>query len=201
MPVDLKAKMPENYYSDDIIAMWRTAGIYASQSLDYFQVLEIPHICSDADVKQAYLRLAKQWHPDVNKSPDAVEKFKCISNAYDELKDELRRSHYRAELQSQLINKKYGHYQRSSAKYYSDYHKYYNQQDPYQRSTWSTYRVSSFSSSSELMLKIARRFLLFGGPLLGMYLVLSLITDQSKSNLNDSSKSDKQTVEAWFNPK
>jgi hypothetical protein len=47
--------------------------------------LELQPGASLADVKAAHRRLAKQWHPDLNKSPEAPERFKAIQEAYDYL--------------------------------------------------------------------------------------------------------------------
>jgi hypothetical protein len=56
------------------------------QSNNYFERLGLPHGASDADVKAAYRRLAKDFHPDRNPSdPTAEEKFKLINEAYGEL--------------------------------------------------------------------------------------------------------------------
>ena len=50
-----------------------------------FQVLGIPENSSVDDAKKAYRKLAKEFHPDVNKSPEAEEKFKEISQAYEDV--------------------------------------------------------------------------------------------------------------------
>ena len=54
-------------------------------------------IKQDADleaIKSAYRRLAKQWHPDVNKDPDAPEQFKAVTAAYEVLRDPATRRKY-----------------------------------------------------------------------------------------------------------
>ena len=54
----------------------------------HFQVLNLRPGASKADVRGAYLKLAKKWHPDANPSdPAAAAKFKAIGAAYDVLKD------------------------------------------------------------------------------------------------------------------
>lgn len=50
---------------------------------DYYAILEIPADSSDQDIKKAYRRLAKKYHPDVNKATNAHEKFIEISEAYE----------------------------------------------------------------------------------------------------------------------
>lgn len=52
---------------------------------DYYQILELERNCTVDDIKQAYRRLAKKYHPDINKSPQAHEKFIEISEAYEVL--------------------------------------------------------------------------------------------------------------------
>lgn len=63
-------------------------------SKDYYATLGLSKNASDADIKSAYKKLAKQWHPDVNKSPEATEKFKEISEAYSVLSDTQKRQTY-----------------------------------------------------------------------------------------------------------
>jgi len=61
---------------------------------DYYDVLNVPRDSSKEDVKNAYRKLALQYHPDRNKSPDAEEKFKEISEAYAVLSDDEKRRQY-----------------------------------------------------------------------------------------------------------
>ena len=62
---------------------------------DFYAVLSVPRDASDDDIKQAYRRLAMQWHPDRNGgSKEAEEKFKTLSEAYDVLRDPQKRAAY-----------------------------------------------------------------------------------------------------------
>lgn len=61
---------------------------------DYYEVLGVNKDASETDIKMAFRRLAKKYHPDVNKEPDAEEKFKEIQEAYAVLSDENRRKQY-----------------------------------------------------------------------------------------------------------
>ncbi len=61
---------------------------------DYYEVLGVQRNATSADLRKAYRRLARQYHPDVNDSPDAAERFKEINQAYEVLIDEEKRSAY-----------------------------------------------------------------------------------------------------------
>lgn len=62
---------------------------------DYYQVLGIARDASADEVKKSYRRLAKQYHPDVNRgNKDAEERFKQISEAYTILSDKKKRQQY-----------------------------------------------------------------------------------------------------------
>lgn len=62
---------------------------------DYYDVLGISRSASSQDIKKAYLKLAKEYHPDKNSDdPDAEKKFKELSEAYDVLKDEQKKAAY-----------------------------------------------------------------------------------------------------------
>ena len=61
---------------------------------DYYEVLEVPKNASTEDLKAAFRRLARQYHPDVNKAPDAEERFKEVNEAYVVLSDSDKRAAY-----------------------------------------------------------------------------------------------------------
>lgn len=61
---------------------------------DYYEVLGVDKNASDKDIKMAFRRLAKQYHPDVNKEAGAEEKFKEVQEAYAVLSDENKRKQY-----------------------------------------------------------------------------------------------------------
>ena len=61
---------------------------------DYYKILGVGRDASRDEVKSAYKKLAKQYHPDLNKSPDAAEKFKEINEAAAVLGDEQKKAQY-----------------------------------------------------------------------------------------------------------
>ena len=61
---------------------------------DYYEVLEVPRTAAKDDLKKAYRRLARQYHPDVNKNDGADERFKEINEAYEVLSNDESRAAY-----------------------------------------------------------------------------------------------------------
>lgn len=61
---------------------------------DFYEVLGVSRTASAEEIKRAYRNLAKKYHPDINKAPEAAEKFKQINEAYETLSDEGKRRQY-----------------------------------------------------------------------------------------------------------
>ena len=57
------------------------------QFKDYYQTLGVEPGAGDAEIKTAYRRLARKYHPDVSKEAGAEERFKAINEAYEVLRD------------------------------------------------------------------------------------------------------------------
>lgn len=65
-----------------------------ADSQDYYEILGVDRDADQKTIKRAFLKLARKYHPDVNKEPGAEEKFKKISEAYSVLSDEQKRANY-----------------------------------------------------------------------------------------------------------
>lgn len=61
---------------------------------DYYEVLGLSKGASAAEIKKAYRKLSKQYHPDINKEKGAEEKFKEITEAYEVLSDDNKKAQY-----------------------------------------------------------------------------------------------------------
>ncbi len=61
---------------------------------DYYKIMGLKHDASQDDIKRAHRKLARKYHPDVSKEPDAEAKFKEAGEAYEVLKDPEKRAAY-----------------------------------------------------------------------------------------------------------
>lgn len=64
------------------------------QYKDYYEILGVKRDATQSEIKSAYRKLARKYHPDVNKEKSAQEKFKDINEAYEVLGDENKRKRY-----------------------------------------------------------------------------------------------------------
>jgi curved DNA-binding protein len=61
---------------------------------DYYRLLDLPRTATQEEIKRAYRKRARKFHPDVSKEPDAEERFKAVQEAYEVLKDPEKRAAY-----------------------------------------------------------------------------------------------------------
>lgn len=82
----------------DALRVWfdpsATRGPRPTDVGTFYGVLGVTRDADDAEIKKAYRRAARTYHPDVNREPDAAEQFKRINEAYQVLSDPVKRSRY-----------------------------------------------------------------------------------------------------------
>src|SRR5262245_63157966 len=61
---------------------------------DYYKILGVARGAGDEEIKKAYRKLARKYHPDVSKEANAKERFQDVSEAYETLKDKEKRAAY-----------------------------------------------------------------------------------------------------------
>jgi len=61
---------------------------------DYYEVMGVPRDATQDDIKRAYRKLARKYHPDVSDDPEAEARFKEVGEAYEVLKDPEKRAAY-----------------------------------------------------------------------------------------------------------
>jgi len=82
-----------------VLHEWFAVDTRPEEAATLYAVLGVKRTVVVADLKSAYRRAAKQWHPDVCKDPDADEQFKLIGHAYEVLSNPIQRRKYDAGLQ------------------------------------------------------------------------------------------------------
>lgn len=69
-------------------------GLHEMEFKDYYEILGVEASAGEAELKTAYRRLARKYHPDVSKEKGAEERFKSINEAYEVLRDKEKRQQY-----------------------------------------------------------------------------------------------------------
>lgn len=85
-------------FPEPVLRAWFGVAGRPDEEPTLYQVLGVAQTASPADIKTAYRRLARQWHPDVCREPDATQVFQTIQHAYELLSDAERRARYDAGL-------------------------------------------------------------------------------------------------------
>jgi DnaJ-related protein SCJ1 len=70
------------------------SAILVAAGADFYKVLDVARSASEADIKKAYKRLSRKYHPDKNKDPGAEKKFVEVAHAYEVLSDPKKKSIY-----------------------------------------------------------------------------------------------------------
>jgi hypothetical protein len=106
-------------FTETVLRTWFEAGPAApDQQATLYSVLGLAQTCEPADIRSAFRRMARQWHPDVCKEPDATTVFQRINHANEILSDSIKRAKYDAGL---ALEASMGKQQSSiSAKDYAD---------------------------------------------------------------------------------
>lgn len=73
---------------------------------DYYKIMGVNQDASEKDIKMAYRKLARKYHPDISKEPNAEERFKEMGEAYEVLKDPKKRAEYDQYLKYKEFNPK-----------------------------------------------------------------------------------------------
>jgi hypothetical protein len=85
-------------FPQDVLRAWFETGFGESPlpaaTTTFYGLLGVKRDADAAAIKGAYRQMAKRWHPDVNRDPDATEMFKKIGHAYEVLADDAKRARY-----------------------------------------------------------------------------------------------------------
>lgn len=85
-------------FPEQILRDWFGAEKRPGEEASLYSALAVASEATAAEIKTGWRRLIRQWHPDVNKDPDAAQQFQAIQSAYETLSDPARRARYDAGL-------------------------------------------------------------------------------------------------------
>lgn len=90
-------------FPEPVLRGWFNAVAAPDEAPTLYAVLGLKEGTENGEVKAAYRRLARQWHPDVCKEPNATEQFRAIKHAYDVLSDPSAHTKYDAGLKLEAL--------------------------------------------------------------------------------------------------
>ena len=85
-------------FPEAVLKAWFEKRAAGDDTQTYYQILCVFESATGTDIKSAHRRLARQWHPDVCGEPEAAEKFRELTDAYEILRDPQKRKRYDAGL-------------------------------------------------------------------------------------------------------
>ncbi|WP_131779346.1 DnaJ C-terminal domain-containing protein [Legionella bozemanae] len=89
---------------------------------DYYKIMGVSENASDKDIKMAYRKLARKYHPDISKEPNAEEHFKEMGEAYEVLRDPIKRAEYDNYRKNKAFNQKETHAHWSGPEQYEHFY-------------------------------------------------------------------------------
>ncbi|KAI3385367.1 hypothetical protein SNEBB_001080 [Seison nebaliae] len=102
---------------------------YSTSTNDYYKILGVEKNANKNDIRSAYIKKSKKYHPDINRSTNANEKFRLIVEAYETLKHPFKRSQYDSNLQSAIFRQRGTAYSNERPNTSTAYESYYGGED------------------------------------------------------------------------
>lgn len=93
---------------EPVLRGWFNATAAPDEAQTLYAVLGLAEGTQNGEIKAAYRRLARQWHPDVCKEPNAADQFRAIKHAYDVLSDPTMHARYDAGLKLEALARSNG---------------------------------------------------------------------------------------------
>jgi molecular chaperone DnaJ len=125
-----------------------TRPLQRVRNYNFYEVLRIDRNCTNEEIRSAYLKLAKQYHPDVNKDPGSDEKFKMLTLAYEALSNQRNRDLYDAYMENDPYNQEWKykeeHYQEKSNDSEKTFYKERAKYDKYSHNHYKSQEDSNF---------------------------------------------------------
>lgn len=108
----------------------------------HYDNLQLPQNASDADIRQAYRRLSRKYHPDLNPDPDAHRIMQLVNKAYDVLSDPQRRAEHDYWIEAQRRRKQLENSRPQSITYSSQYYPRYQPSSAQKTVLWGLVLIS-----------------------------------------------------------